>query len=75
VRVVIERHGAGERWTRIFGDKTFVSFLDSPDAGASSIAERFGIMTFRVALGLDEKGLSFTPVKGSAMDVPPGHGA
>ncbi|HKH33024.1 MAG TPA: DUF4166 domain-containing protein [Beijerinckiaceae bacterium] len=70
VRVVIERHGAGERWTRIFGDKTFVSFLDSPDAGASSIAERFGIMTFRVALGLDEKGLSFTPVKGWIGPVP-----
>ena len=59
LRVRIERNHRGEKWTRRFGTHEFSSYMASPhDRTAGVIVERFGMLSFRLALNASEAGLS-----------------
>jgi hypothetical protein len=59
LHVIIERTENGERWTRRFGAHEFSSRLKRPrDFEPGVIIERFGMLSFRLALVASKSGLS-----------------
>ncbi|HEV2673943.1 MAG TPA: DUF4166 domain-containing protein [Aliidongia sp.] len=57
--VVIERQEGGERWTRVFEGRRFVSHL-SPACSVGVIRERFGPLTFDCTVLIEGEALSMT---------------
>ena len=71
VEVTKERTVAGERWTRCFGRRRFVSHLSRRDGDAAGVLrERFGPFSFMLRLNVHE-GKIFWPVESwTALGVP-----
>lgn len=67
VRVDFDVADGRERWTRTFGDRSFVSILSRSDG---LIEERFGSMRFRFRLVANRFGLSMMPVSWSFLGLP-----
>lgn len=72
VRVTMQRNLDGsETWTREFGRHRFRSTLSRRDSDAPGrIRERFGAMSFRLALPADETGLRMPLERGQWLGVP-----
>lgn len=58
VEVVIEPTGAGEVWTRTFAGRRFRSVLTLHPAGQGRVVERFGPLSFELAVLTDADGLA-----------------
>ncbi|HEV7391524.1 MAG TPA: DUF4166 domain-containing protein [Burkholderiales bacterium] len=59
LRVRMQRTHRGEKWTRRFGTHEFSSYMARPrDCKPGVIVERFGMLSFRLALNPSEAGLS-----------------
>lgn len=72
VRVTMQRNEDGsETWTREFGRHRFRSTLSRRDSDPPGrIRERFGPMTFRMALPVDETGLQMPLERGQWLGIP-----
>lgn len=72
VRVTMERRPDGaETWTRAFGRHRFGSTLSRRASDPpGSIRERFGPMSFRLALPVDESGLQMPLERGEWLGIP-----
>lgn len=71
VRVTMQVTSEGERWTRTFGDKRFRSLLSRKrKAGKGVIHERFGLLTFEIALNLSDGRLNYPVCKGWCLGIP-----
>lgn len=68
VAVMMERCGAGERWTRVFAGKSFSSHLTF--AGRGRVIERFGPFRFELDLPLKDGALLFVVRRGWLFGVP-----
>ena len=63
VAVRKEKTAAGEKWTRRFGEKSFVSHLSRrEDDGPGVLRERFGPFSFKLRLGVEGNRVTW-PVK------------
>ncbi len=69
VSVVMERRGAGEVWTRRFGTHGFRSRLTPPRRGPGLI-ERFGVLSFRIALRVKAGQLHYPVAQGWCLGIP-----
>ncbi len=67
VRVVMERRGDTERWTRTFGSRTFCSHLRWKDG---RMHERFGPTEFALDLTATKDALAFPVASGRVLGVP-----
>jgi hypothetical protein len=67
VQVTMERVGRTEVWTREFGSRTFSSHLEAQGEG---VTERFGLLTFRIALKVDCGALTFPVTEGRFCGIP-----
>ncbi len=63
LRVVMERVGDEERWSRMFAGHQMSSVLSRPDPDTSSIVERFGPSRVRMALRVCDAGLDMIPIE------------
>jgi hypothetical protein len=72
VRVAMQRgHDGSETWTREFGRHRFRSTLSRRDADPPGcIRERFGPMSFRLALPVDDGGLRMPLERGQWLGIP-----
>lgn len=71
VTVMMERTSKGETWTRQFGQETFRSRLSrSSDALPGRISERFGLLSFDIALEWDGTALSYPVTAGRCLGIP-----
>ncbi|MCC2655533.1 MAG: Saccharopine dehydrogenase [Panacagrimonas sp.] len=72
VRVTMQRnHDGSETWTRAFGRHRFGSTLSRRDSDPPGrIRERFGPMSFRLALPADESGLRMPLERGQWLGIP-----
>ena len=71
VRVTMQVTSEGERWTRTFGDKRFRSLLSRKrKAGKGVIHERFGLLTFEIALNISDGRLNYPVCKGWCLGIP-----
>jgi hypothetical protein len=65
VSVIKEKTTSGEKWTRCFGAKSFVSHLSrKPDDEPGALRERFGPFTFMLRLGVEDGRVAW-PVDGA----------
>jgi hypothetical protein len=64
VSVVMEADRGCETWTRTFGEASFRSRLASVAGRRGVVSERFGLLTFDLALTADHGGLALTIVAG-----------
>lgn len=69
VTVTLERQGDTEVWTRAFGPRRFRSRLSHPRHGPG-LVERFGALSFRIALRAETGALHFSIVQGWCLGVP-----
>jgi hypothetical protein len=69
VTVTMERRGASEIWTRTFGPYQFRSHLRRPRTG-SGLIERFGALSFRIALRVEVGKLHYPVVQGWCLGMP-----
>lgn len=69
VRVTIDAENGRETWVREFGNSRFSSVLSAHHMGG--ITERFGVLSFRIGLGVDEERLCFPVVGGRLFGVIP----
>lgn len=69
VTVEMERQGGTERWTRSFGEHRFRSNLSRPRKGPG-LVERFGPLSFRIALRVEDGALHYPVVQGWCLGVP-----
>jgi hypothetical protein len=67
VRVEFEVADGRERWTRTFGERTFVSVLSRK---SDLVEERFGPMRLRFRLVANRFGISMMPVSWSVLGIP-----
>jgi hypothetical protein len=70
VSVVMCADHDGETWTRTFGNTTFRSRLGPVVGHKACVTERFGLITFRLALTATPAGLDMTIVSGGLGPVP-----
>lgn len=68
VRVTMDVRGAGERWTRHFGDRRFRSDLTEAEPGR--IYERFGPFRFLLALPVSDGRMGMPVERGWLLGVP-----
>ncbi len=69
VTVTMERQGETELWTRVFGVRRFRSRLSRPRRGPGLI-ERFGVLSFRIALKVEGGRLLYPVVQGWCLGLP-----
>ena len=75
VRLVIQKKGEGETWSRYFGDSHFQSFLFLDDLtqnekGQYLLRERFGPFCFGIALTLEQQSIQWTIDRWWVLGVP-----
>lgn len=70
VSVTIEETERGEIWTREFGAKRFRSYLSRGTNGASTIVERFGLLSFDITLEVRGDELHFPVSRGRLLGLP-----
>ena len=69
VTVTMDRRGQGEVWTRRFGSHSFRSTLSRPRRGPG-LVERFGPLSFRIALKAGPDGLHYPVTQGWCLGIP-----
>jgi Domain of unknown function (DUF4166)/Saccharopine dehydrogenase NADP binding domain len=69
VTVEMARQGDKEVWSRTFGRHRFHSVLSRPKTGTGLI-ERFGALSFRIALRIDGRQLQYPVVHGWCLGLP-----
>jgi hypothetical protein len=69
VTVTMDRQGETELWTRQFAARRFRSRL-SPPADGNGLIERFGPLSFRIALAADATGLAYPVTQGWCLGLP-----
>ncbi|MEL6586665.1 MAG: DUF4166 domain-containing protein [Pseudomonadota bacterium] len=71
VEITMERRGTTECWMRDFGGRRFRSHLslDGP-AGSGRVRERFGALSFGIALQVSDDTLSYPVVNGRVLGLP-----
>jgi len=67
VRVTIQRTPTGETWTRTFDRARFRSYLSMRRGGV--VTERFGALSFDIALSVEGGALTYPVVRGRAFGV------
>jgi hypothetical protein len=67
--VTMERQGKTELWTRAFGPHQFRSRLSRPRRGPG-LVERFGALSFRIALKAEDGGLHYPVAQGWCLGIP-----
>ncbi|MBN9671560.1 SDR family oxidoreductase [Roseibium aggregatum] len=71
VKVTIEKRGDREIWNRSFGDRTFRSILKlSGSEGTGLVNERFGPVSFDIALERRDDGLHYPVKRGWLLGLP-----
>lgn len=71
VKVILLREDQRERWTRIFGTHRFHSVLSLPGDGTQGvIIERFGALSFRLALPVTATGLEMPVKRAYCLGIP-----
>lgn len=71
VEVRMARTPKGEVWTRRFGGHTFRSYLSqSGPNGQGTAKERFGLLSFTIALSAKDGQLAFPVTRGTCLGVP-----
>jgi hypothetical protein len=69
VTVTMERKDTAEQWTRVFGSQTFRSRL-SPLRHGQGLVERFGALSFQIALRVEDGRLRYPVARGWCLGVP-----
>ncbi|MES2490251.1 MAG: DUF4166 domain-containing protein [Pseudomonadota bacterium] len=71
IEVILQRDGARERWSRRFGAHPFHSILSLPTDGERGIViERFGMLSFRIALPVTAHGLEMPVKRAYCLGIP-----
>lgn len=71
VEVAMSRTAKGETWTRTFGTHRFSSYLSHKGpAGSGRMRERFGPLSFTIALEVKNSALHFPITKGNCLGLP-----
>jgi hypothetical protein len=70
VKVVFELKRSGERWRRTFAGKSFESFQWAGAGTDKLLMERFGLLTFGLALIFDGRRLNLVVKRWSLLGIP-----
>lgn len=70
LRVVMRRTRAGETWARAFDRASFRSYLSKRGGADGVVTERFGALSFDIALSVEKGALIYTVLRGRAFGVP-----
>lgn len=71
VQVTLHRKGVREYWSRRFGTHRFHSIMSLPADGERGIViERFGLLSFRIALPVTEHGLEMPVQRAYCLGIP-----